>query len=575
MIHPARTVIFALVAAFALPISTASAASRNSADLLKYIPADTPYVVASTKPLPKKLADKFEPTIDQVLQAYQRVIRYGVSEKLDELSAEEDGAEKAEKLEALVDEVLGLMSIEGIRGAGIERNSAFAFYGHGLLPVLRFELSDTKAFDGTLSRIEDKAEEKLSVGTVDGESYKYIDGGDVQLVIATVDEQAILTVVPAEFEETQLAALLGLEKPKKSLKKSRELRSIAKEYDFTDYFTGFINNERIASAFLGEPTGLNKDLLALIDYDASELSDVCKSEFMNLAGIAPRIVFGYTAVNDKYIDSEFVVELREDIANGLAALPAAIPGLGQEYDGLMSLGFSMNPLAAREFYEARLDAMEADPFECELLADMQDGVAAGREALNKPVPPVVYSFRGILAVVTDIQGMDLASEKPPESIDASLLFAIDNAQDLVTMAAMMDPQIAALNLVPNGKPVKLEMAQLASIADQAFAALSEGALSISVGAGAESNAEDMLVAKSVEPAPLFSMSMDTARYYGFVGDAMMQAEPDEGEEEMPLAVRSAMRDAMTLMGNLYKRMRLDVRLTSRGIEMGSRLTLAE
>lgn len=575
MSKPVRTATLSVALVVTLFAVTAQAASRKSADLLKYIPADTPYVFASLEPLPDKVADKFEPTVNQIMLAYQRVIRYAMEQKLSELSVEEDGAEEAEKLRLLVDEVLGLMSVDGIRGAGVQRDSMFAFYGHGLLPVLRFGLSDEVLFDQAIARIEDKAEQKLAVGTVNKEDYKYLDLEEARLAIATLDGYAVLTVVPKNFDESQLAIAFGLDRPRKSLAKSRELRSIAKQYGFTDYFTGFVNNERIARAFLDQPTGLNKDLLALLDYDANELSDVCKAELKDVAGIAPRMVFGYSELNDRYIDSEVIVELRSDIAQGLATLPAIVPGLGQDYGGLVSLGFSMNPLAARQFYEARLDALEADPFECDKMAEVQSGVAAGREVLNKPVPPVVYNFRGILAVITDIQGMDFSSEKPPESIDASFLFAIENAQDLVTMAAMMNPQVAALNLLPDGKSVKLEIAELAEFASQAFAALSEGALAVSVGEGSEANAASMLVADGVEPAPLFSMSMDVARYYGFIGDAMMQPETDEGAEETPLEVRTALKDAMTLMGDLYKRMNLDINLTDKGIEMGSRLTLAD
>ena len=165
-----------------------------------------------------------------------------------------------------------------------------------------------------------------------------------------------------------------------------------------------------------------------------------------------------------------IVELRDDIAEGLAMIPAAVPGLGSDPGGFMSFGFGLNPLALREFYEGRLDAMEADPYECEKLAALQAGVAKGREALNQPVPPVVYSFRGLVANIADIQGMDMASKTPPESIDASVLIAMENAESLIMMAAMMDPQIAALNLLPDGKPIRLELAQLAEIADDAFAA---------------------------------------------------------------------------------------------------------
>ena len=575
MTKSARSLFFTIAVALALPLGTADAASRSAKKLLPYVPADSPYVLASTEPVPDKLADKIEPTVDEVLKAYQRIIRYSMSEKLVELSAEEGGAEKAEKLQGLVDEVLELMSVQGVREAGIERDAGFVFYGNGLLPVLRIELSDPKAFERTIARIEDKAEQKLSIATVDGEDYRYFDFDKARLIVTTMDKQAVVTVVPATLGDDQLELALGLKKPRKNMAKSRELQSIAKQYGFSDYFTGFISNERIASVFVNEPGALDKELLALMQYDASTLTDTCKAEFMELAGIAPRIVFGYSTLNERFIDSEVIVELREDIATGLSSLPAAVPGLGQDHGGLVSIGLSLNPLALRQFYEARLDAMESDPFECDKLAPMQSGVVAGRQALNQPIPPVVYGFRGFLAVISDIKGMDMATQQPPEKIDGSLVFAIENAQELLTMAAMMDPQIAALNLLPDGKPVKLELAQLAAFADDAFAALSEGAVAVSVGQGAEDNAANFLAADSADPAPFFSMSMDTARYYGFIGDAMMAAEPEENDEDMPLAVRTALRDAMTLMGNLYQRMHLDVMLTETGVIMSSRMTLAE
>jgi hypothetical protein len=141
---------------------------------------------------------------------------------------------------------------------------------------------------------------------------------------------------------------------------------------------------------------------------------------------------------------------------------------------------------------------------------------------------------------------------------------------------MMDPQIAALNLVPDGKPVRLELAKLADIADEAFAALSNNAPSISLGAGAESSSAEMLVADSAEPAPFVSMSMDSARYYAMVGEAMSKEQPvDEGDEPMPEEIRSAMRDIMLLSGNMYERMSVDVRFTARGIEIGGLMKLSD
>jgi hypothetical protein len=566
-----NAIIILTVSAF----SIANAASNNSADLLQYVPADTPYVFASTQPLPSALADKLEPTVDEILQAYQSVLRHVMTEQLTKMSSEEGGEEKTEQLTALMEEVLGLMSLDGIRGAGIERESAFVVYGNGLLPVLRLELADSNLFDAAVARIEDKAGKQLMLGEAKGTAYKYANADKINLIIATLDGQAVITAVPASYDEVQVALAIGVKPPRKNLKKSKDLRSIRKEYGFSEYLTGFISTERLAGIFAGKTTKQDDEFFAAIGDKPPEVSDVCAAEIMQMAGIAPRVVFGYSDVSSQQVASAMIIELREDIAEGLATIPVAVPGLGADSGGLMSLGFGLNPLAIRDFFESRLDAMEADPFECEKFADLQAGVAKGREVLNQPIPPVVYSFRGFVANIADIQGMDMATKTPPTSIDATILVAMENAEALLMMAAMFDPQIAALNLIPDGTPVKLEFSQLAEIADVAFAALSTNALAISLGEGAEANSANLLVADAADPTPFISMNMGSARYYSMMGEAMSQESSDDEQEKMPKAVRDAMRNVIMLSGSLYERMSVEVLFTERGIEIAGRMKLSD
>ncbi len=574
MNHLARISIV-VVAVCAFLFSANAEAARKAKDLLQYIPEDTPYVMAFTKPLPDDVMDKFEPAVDKTLSAYRRILQYHLSEQMVELSNQEGGPEQAEQLQSFMDEILGLMSVEGLRDAGMGRDALFAVYGDGLLPVFRIALSNRAQFDATIERIESKASEKLPTAKVSGESYRYLDLDDMRVVIATLGNDAVISLVPASVSDERLSQTLGLTKPRKNLAKSKTLKNINKEYGYTDHFMSFIDVERIASAFMGDPSGRNAELLAVLDHDPSKLSAQCQAEFKSLASVAPRVVVGYKAVNKDYLETGMVVELRDDIAAGLATLPAAVPGLGPDLGGLFSFGFSLDPLALRSFYEARLDAMEADPFECEMLGDLQASTVKGREALAQPVPPVVYSFRGFLANITNIEGMDVATDTPPESIDASILFAIENAQDLVTMAAMMSPEVAALNLVPDGKAKLLDLPQLAEFAEQAFAALSDNGLSVSMGEGADANAEAMLTADVATSKPLMSTAFDAKRYYEFVGKAMMEEEAAEDGEQIPLAMRVALRDAMVSSGEMYERMAVNVHLTKRGVEVNTRMTLAD
>lgn len=573
MNHLAR-IATCVAAVCALLFAANADAARKAKDLLQYIPEDTPYVMAFTRPLPDEIMDKFEPAIDKTLSAYKRIMQYQLSEELVELSAEEGGAEKAEQLQAVMDEVLGLMSIQGLRDAGIGRDALFAAYGDGLLPVFRIALSNSGQFDAAVARIEAKATEKLPIAKLQGHTYRYVDLDKMRVIVATIRNDAVITLVPEAYDDERLASTLGLTKPRNSLAKSKEFRALKKEYGFTDHFSGFIDVERIAAAFL-DPRGQDEALLALADHGIPEFSEQCKAEYLSLAGIAPRIVMGYTAVEKSYLETGMFVELRGDIAAGLATLPAAVPGLGPDLGGLFSFGMSLDPMAMRSFYEARLDAMEADPYECATLADLQAGTEKGRAALAQPIPPVAYSFRGFLANISNIEGMDVATETPPTSIDASMLIAVENAEALVAMASMFSPEIAALNLLPDGKAKLIDLPQLAEIADQAFAALSNGGLAVSLGEGSAANAEAMLEADVVEEKPFISAAFDAQRYYEFIAQAAMESDESEEGEEVPMALRAAIRDAMISSGEMYERLAFNVHLTDRGVEVKSRMTLAD
>ena len=578
---------FARIAAASLmliAVAGTADAARKSKDLLQYIPADTPYVMAFTRPLPDDLLDKMEPAVDETLGAYRRMIEFMLAdfkEKTSEELAEEDGDERMsdeefKRFEAVLREFMNMLSVQGLRDAGIGREALFAIYGDGLLPVIRIALSDGEKFGGLIDRFESRAEADLKVGELDSVTYRYVELEDMaRLVIATMKDDAVIALVPAGYDEARLAETLGIKKPRNSLARSKTLSKMAKEYDFTDHSLGFLDVQRIAASFLGDPSGLNAELFALMDYDVSQLDETCRAEFGELAGVAPRVVFGYTDVGPRRMEASMVVELRDDIAAGLATLPAAVPGLGMDPGGLFSFGFSLNPLALRSFFEERLDAMEKDPFECEAMAELQASTAEGRAALAQPIPPVVYNFRGLLASVMDVTGFDPKSKQPPESIDAGVLLAIENAQDIVNMGALMNPQIAAMNLLPDGDARKLDFPELGELAKQAFAALSNTGLSISIGDGAEQKAEAMLEADMVSTKPFMSISLDAKRYYDFVAQAVMQAEESEEQDPTPVEVREAMRDVMLSSGSIYDRMSSRVYLTSRGIEVTTQMTLLD
>jgi len=534
--------------------------------ILRFVPAETPYVLASVAPLPDALLDHLEPKIERLLEAYQIVMREIVAAKhLDDPDSQ---------VTALVDELASLLSIDTMRAAGLGRDATAVFYGNGLLPVLRIKTSDGVLFDALISRVEESAGHQLPVATIGDYSYRFVDADKVKIIVAVLDDQAVFTVVPSSFGTEQISQALGLTLPTESIADSGLLESLAGDYGFTDHYVGFIDNVAIAEAIVGDASGKNAGLMDLLERESTDLSDVCRAEILSLAGIAPRIVLGYTNVSLELLESTAIIELRADIAAGLQALPNAVPGLGIDQGGLMSFGMGINVKAAREFVEARIAALEAEPFECETFAGLQAGVAGGREALSQPVPPMVYDFKGFLAVIDDIQGLDIATRTPPTSIDASFLLAMDNAQTLVSMGTMFSPELAALNLMPDGKSVALELPAMQAMGMTAHVALTENAVAVSVGADSATEVEEMPTADAMEPPPLIAFSVDAARYYGFLGNAIAASKQDQEDAPSP-EMQAALNDIMQAVADLYDRMTANVLLTERGLEIESTVTLSE
>lgn len=555
---------------------TSSSAFVAGDGILKYIPADTPYLFATPGDLPEDVVDILEPQMDAMLSAYHKLMLAFVDEQAS-VTTDDDGeavsgAENIEEFMPIIDELGTLMSIDGLREAGFDRESDVAIYGMGLLPVFRVTLTDGSLFEAALARLEAKAESEFSVGEIDAHSYRYIDDEESRFVIAVIDNNLVMTAVPIALADEQLKEVLGITLPAQNIAASGALQKMADKHNFVDYMIGFIDIERIVATFIDEPTGINSELLSLMDYDTAAMSDVCKSETRAMAGVMPRIIMGYTSLVPEAMESKAIFELRSDLAAGVASLAGAVPGLGNEQGGLFSFGFSMDLLAAREFYSARLDALEAEPFQCEYFADLQGSVAQGRELLEQPVPPIVYGFKGVLAVIEDLQGMDMSNNQPPASVDMRMLVATDNAEGLLAMGTMYSPELAALQIKADGQPVKLDFAQAMMPAGaDAYIAMSENGIAISIGAGMEQKLGAMLSADILDPSPVSAFEVDAGRYYEFIGESM--SVPGDDEEPPPQEVREAMQEILGVMQNSFDRIYFYVDFTEQGIELTSKVSL--
>jgi hypothetical protein len=147
------------------------------------------------------------------------------------------------------------------------------------------------------------------------------------------------------------------------------------------------------------------------------------------------------------------------------------------------------------------------------------------------------------------------------------------------MGAMFSPELAALNLEPNGKPVKFDVPQVASQIGTAYLGMNEKGLGLAVGENAESRLTELLAASAGDPPPFFSIKMDAARYYDLMADAMTVENTGEQESvdpsDMPPEFRTAIGDVIGELGKIMDRISVDVYLTEKGIEIPTTITLVE
>ena len=179
------------------------------------------------------------------------------------------------------------------------------------------------------------------------------------------------------------------------------------------------------------------------------------------------------------------------------------------------------------------------------------------------MPPIIYGLKGILAVVDDIGGFDPESLVPPSDIKLRMILATDNPDGLIAMGAMFSPDLAALDLQPDGRPARLDAPQFASLGRSVHLAMTDSAIGIALGDGPEAELQGMLTAQSATPAPFFSMEMDAERYYEMAADAVAA----DSEFDQDPEVKASIQELNAISLALMDRIAVDIIFTEQGLEV--------
>jgi hypothetical protein len=435
-------------------LALAGCGSKTDSDApLAFVPADTPYVIANTEPMPDATVAHFAQQMKVVWPIMFDSIDHGLIEidkALDEGKKSDADSTGAKVMHALLDEFRERDTPEKWQQIGMGPKVRSAIYGIGLLPVVRFELADADAFRAMIARIEQKIGAKLPIAKI-GTQDVWTFGNDAVLGLMAIEgRHLVITALPAAADEALKRRVLGLDRPAKSLADSGALAELDKARGYLPYGSGWIDTHRVLALLLDDPS-----LAALahgLGAQPPAFEPACRVDFERIATNVPRLSFGYTALDADRMEFKGRLELAPLIAQALARIAGAPPGPPAGKDSLADFGITMPVLKARDFWVEQADAVAKAPFRCAALAPLNETFADAKEKLGEMIPPPLSDFTGLRVTISHFAWADGAA-KP--DVSGIVLLGSSNPSFLTSLAQTTVPALAGLKLAADGKPVAL------------------------------------------------------------------------------------------------------------------------
>ncbi len=531
-------------------------------ELFGRVPADTPYVAASSRALPEALSKRMLKAV--ALQYEDR--RAQIEGKM---AAAADGSADRRffaLFAALNDELKDKLTPEGLASIGFPLNGRSLIYGLGVLPVAWVEVVDEAKVNAFLDRVESKWGESSRRLKLDGIDYRRFDFDGLMVTVAVEKGYLVAALLPSKADDDLLSLALGARKPEKSLADTGGFKSFVGSHRFLGYGEGYVDLRRLTELALGEAKGENAKALAALGFRRSEVDPACRPLVKHVVQAVPRFSFGYIDAKADSYRVEAALETSPAVGAWLTRLPAAVPGLGKSADATFSLGLGLNLPKVRDALKALINDILQNGKGCPSVDRQQ--LAGFVQSLDMVLNPMVAGIRGFNFVLDRLEIDPRTLD--PKSVEARLLLASTDPRGLLGMSGMLDPNLAMLQVPSDGKPVKLPLQNSLPQAPPAWVAIKGEALGLFLGAEPPKEAVKLLQAGSASPTLIFHMGYDLRRLLRQVGPSLEQAMRQMSGEEAA-DVREFYR-TIKQTAALYDRVDFTVHGEKRGLVMEGRVT---
>lgn len=562
---------------------------------LAFVPADTPYVVANLDVLDDSTRGALLAQANAQLPAELVQLRASA----DTVAAKDP--DTANLIRAFAKELDGKTIESFAQNAGLDLKGYSALYGLGLAPVLRFQLSDSSAFEAFVARLEAAYGKKLEVASVDKQSYRrhLSPATGTQLILAVVGKQAVAAILPADAAQPLLRQALGLDRPARNLQDDGRLEKLAKTKGYEKWAVGeldlgralplaasgkdplfgalFKARAQAESARTGEPVA-----------NQLQIPPSCQADADRMASRVPELSFGYTRLEAKHQDMRWNVSLASDIAQAFEGLKVELPGLGANQPGSPFEFFLGLPVAQlRTFWTAQADAVAAKPFTCPALADLNDSFAKLGPSMQKAaIPP----FGDLLGVALSLDSFSPGAGNAMPQFTGRLVLGTSNPAGLLAMGQMMTPALAQLKLADDGKPVALPPTLSGMFNQPAWMAMGPKSLGLGIGTGEDAKLAEALKAPIGNSGQMLRMHLSGQMYLDWVTLMQQKADSlsaaaatlgkdeaggpaDQAEKAASEARTKAQFDAMRAQAARIESIDAEVHVDSQGLVVNSQTTL--
>ncbi|MEO7200613.1 MAG: hypothetical protein ABIY56_10420, partial [Dokdonella sp.] len=352
-----------------------AACGKTAADKdapLAFVDADTAFVYANSEPLPAATLKKWDGNVQQVwplmIAMYDKSL--GDLESAQEADPDVITPVPVRVLRALLEEFRHRDSFAKWAEIGLDPSGHGAFYGVGMVPVLRVELSDTTAFRAMIARIETASGSNMIASKVGEQELWLLPGDKMQGLIAIQGNHLVASLLPTTADDALTKRVLGLTRPATSLQEDGAFATFNKGEGYVAYGSGWIDFGRLVGLIDNDP---GYRAFAQLMGDVPALDAECRADLETVTRHAPRLVFGYTALSPQRIDGSSRLELDATLAAAVQTLASPPAGSAAAAgDALYDMSLSLPVLKYKQFLLDRANAILAEPFRCAALASWNE-----------------------------------------------------------------------------------------------------------------------------------------------------------------------------------------------------------